>query len=715
MYGDHALSVLEHSVCAGIWTYEPAAQRLWWSAGTFLIHGLPADAPQPDVQTALEFYTPDSRPVLQQAFEAGLASGKPWDLELSIVTADGRTRRVRASGEAIFRDGAVVEVAGSFVDLEAREQAQQALGGDGLMSRIADDTTRRRFEDALFAEQELAQVTLAAIADGVIRTDDHGRIIYCNEAAQRLCGISVARVRGWHFDEVVKLHCEGRRESAGADAASPLQRALQHGAVESLPPQTVLGAADGSMLPVEGSFTPVRDRAGKLLGCIFVFRDVSQTHALARQLQHQSEHDPLTGLPNRGRFEQELAARLSLAQVRGQAHSVLYLDLDRFTLINDTCGHQDGDRLLQLVARELGLRLRPGDVMARIGDDKFGVILDGCTPERALQKATALVEAVDSARFQIGERVFQLGLSAGVAGIDAAAEHAQQVLMQADTACYVAKRLGGNRAQMYQSNDLEVSRTRNDMDWVARIEQALDENRIELFAQRIVPLDGISAPCYELLVRLRQRDGSFAPPNDFLPPAQRFGLMDKIERSVVRQALDKIDRLQRYGGVHEFGYLSVNLSGPSLSDEAFTAFLLRELERHATPPERVRFEITETEALTHTPAARDFIANLHRLGYKILLDDFGTGFTSFGYLKSLGANGLKVDQSFTSNLAEDVINQTIVESICKIGSRLGLEIIAEGVEDEVTLQALRSLGVRHAQGWLFHRAEPLELVLPQAA
>jgi len=184
---------------------------------------------------------------------------------------------------------------------------------------------------------------------------------------------------------------------------------------------------------------------------------------------------------------------------------------------------------------------------------------------------------------------------------------------------------------------------------------------------------------------------------------------------VVRQALDKIDRLQRYGGVHEFGYLSVNLSGPSLSDEAFTAFLLRELERHATPPERVRFEITETEALTHTPAARDFIANLHRLGYKILLDDFGTGFTSFGYLKSLGANGLKVDQSFTSNLAEDVINQTIVESICKIGSRLGLEIIAEGVEDEVTLQALRSLGVRHAQGWLFHRAEPLELVLPQAA
>jgi EAL domain-containing protein (putative c-di-GMP-specific phosphodiesterase class I) len=223
-----------------------------------------------------------------------------------------------------------------------------------------------------------------------------------------------------------------------------------------------------------------------------------------------------------------------------------------------------------------------------------------------------------------------------------------------------------------------------------------------------VPLDGGSAPCYELLVRLRLPDGSVAMPGAFLPAAQHFGLMDRIERCVVRQALDQLERLQSSA---EFGYLSINLSGNSLSDGGFTAFLLRELEQRATPPERVRFEITETAALGETAAAREFIAAMHRRGYKILLDDFGTGFTSFGYLKSLGANGLKVDQSFTRNLADDVVNQTIVESICKIGSRLGLEIIAEGVEDEVTLQALRSLGVRHAQGWLFHRPEPLEKVL----
>ena len=687
MYGDHALSLLEHPAWSGVWTYDAAAQQLWWSAGACLIHGLPADAPAPEMRRAFGFYTAASRLLIEQAFQSALIDGKFWNLELELA-ANGRVRRVRSSGEAIFRDGAVAGLAGSLIDLEA---PRQAAAGGGFASQLAG--------------QELAQLTLSAICDGVIHIDARGHVVYCNTAAQGLCGLSAAQLHGRHFDDVLKLHGEG--------LADPLRRVLQGGAAEALPPEAMLRAVDGELLPLEGSITPLRDHAQLPGGCIFVFRDVSQMRTLTRQLRHQSEHDPLTGLPNRGRFEQELASRLAGTRVRGQSHAVLYLDLDRFTLINDTCGHQDGDRLLLLVARELGARLRPGDVMARIGDDKFGVILDGCTIERALHKATSLVEAVDRARFRVGERVFRLGLSAGVAALDAAAGDARQVLMQADTACYVAKRLGGNRAQLYQNNDLEVSRTRNDMDWVARIELALDENRIELFAQRIVPLEGGSAPCYELLVRMRQADGSFAQPNDFLPAAQSFGLMDKIERSVVCQALDKIDRLLRHGG--EFGYLSVNLSGTSLSDQGFTAFLLRELERHATPPERVRFEITETAALNETAAARNFIASLHRQGYKILLDDFGTGFTSFGYLKTLGANGLKVDQSFTRNLAGDVINQAIVESICKIGSSLGLEIIAEGVEDEVTLQALRLLGVRHAQGWLFHRAEPLELVLPQAA
>jgi PAS domain S-box-containing protein len=313
MYGDHALSMLEHSVCAGIWTYDPTAQRLWWSAGTFLIHGLPADAPQPDARSALEFYTPECRPLLQQAFESALASGQPWDLELSIVAVDGRTRRVRATGEAIFRDGAVVEVAGSFTDIEARQRAQQFLGGQGLISQIADDAMRRRVEDALFAEQELAQATLAAIADGVIRTDADGRVLYCNQAAQHLSGYSAARVRGWHFDEVVKLY----GEAGVAIVPGPLLRVLQNGTSEILPPQALLGVADGTLLPVEGSITPIHDRAGKPGGCIFVFRDVSQTRALAQQLRHQAEHDPLTGLPNRGIFEQELASRLASAQVRG--------------------------------------------------------------------------------------------------------------------------------------------------------------------------------------------------------------------------------------------------------------------------------------------------------------------------------------------------------------------------------------------------------------
>lgn len=701
MYGDQLAPAHGLSASTGIWTYDLQTHRLWWSAGSFLIHGLPAHAPQPDAESALEMYTEEGRALIRQAFQEGAAHGRPWDLKLEIRGADGLSRRVRVLGEPVLHDGAVVEVAGSFIDVDSGDSARRAVGEavEEFASVASDLAWRRHYEQALSVEQALSQVALGAVSDGVIRIDAERRVVYCNPAAQALTGRSGRLMLGRPIAEMVRLR------GAEGDTNESLMRRLESSAA---PVQCEL-LVEAEVRAVEARLMPVRDRLGVLLGSIFVLRDLTQIEALARQLRHQSDHDPLTGLPNRGRFELELARRLDGARQRGDTHAVLYLDLDRFTLINDTCGHQEGDRLLQLVARELDTRLRPGDMLARIGDDKFGVILAGCAAEAALRKAEILVDAVARSRFRVGERAFQLGLSAGITVIDAAVEDARQLLIQADTACYVAKRLGGSRAQLYRHSDEEVSRTRNDMDWVARIEQALDENRVELHAQRIVPLDG-GAPCYELLVRLRTADGGVVLPGAFLPAAQRFGLMNKIERSVVRQALDKIDRMQR-DGVQDFGYLSVNLSGGSLSDDSFTGFLLAELERLRTPPERVRFEITETSALTETAAARAFIDSLHLAGYKILLDDFGTGFTSFGYLKSLGANGLKVDQSFTRNLAGDVINQTIVESICKIGSRLGLEIIAEGVEDEVTLQALRTLGVRHAQGWLFHRPEPLERVL----
>lgn len=704
MYGDRIVPEQELAAATGIWTFDLQTRRLWWSVGAFLIHGLPPGSPQPELERALGFYSEEDQARVRHAFRSAAAAGRPWELELDIRGADGRLRRVYVMGEAVMHAGEVVEVAGSYIDVDAerRRRASGAVAA-GAVADAADRAWRLQYEEALSAEQALSRVALGAVSDGVVRTDLCDRVIYCNEAAQLLSGRGLEQMLGRPLAEALGL-C-GRDE---ADPAGSALRVLRQGS-GLLPAQLELAAADGALRSIEGHVTAVRDRAGLPLGSILVFRDLTHTQSLARQLQHQSSHDPLTGLPNRGRFEEELAVRLNGVRLYGEVHSVLYLDLDRFTLVNDTCGHQEGDRLLLLVARELDNRLRPGDMLARVGDDKFGVILDGCGAEDALDKAATLVEAVAHSRFRVGERSFQLALSAGVTAIDPGVEHSRQLLIQADTACYVAKRLGGGRAQLYRHSDEEVSRTRSDMDWVPRIEQALDEGRLELYAQRIVPLEG-GAPCYELLVRLREPGGGVVLPGAFLPAAQRFGLMHKIERSVVRQALDKIDRLER-SGAGGFGYLSVNLSGASLSDGGFTGFLLQELERLRTPPERVRFEITETSALTETAAARAFIGALHQLGYKILLDDFGTGFTSFGYLKSLGANGLKVDQSFTRNLAGDVINQTIVESICKIGSRLGLEIIAEGVEDETTLEALRSLGVRHAQGWLFHRPEPLERVL----
>lgn len=328
-----------------------------------------------------------------------------------------------------------------------------------------------------------------------------------------------------------------------------------------------------------------------------------------------------------------------------------------------------------------------------------------------MQTAESLITAVRYYRFHSGGNSFQLGLSIGVVTIDADSGDIDELLSHADTACFVAKHRGRNRAQLWHGADDTLIRTRADMDWIARIERALDENRIELFAQRIVPIANAGPPSYEALIRLRETDGSLILPGEFLPAAARFGLIGAIDRQVVRGALTKIAALE-HGSLSEYGYLSINLTGSTLSDDEFSGFLLRALAEHATPPGRVRFEITETSAIEESHAAQEFIARLRALGYKILLDDFGTGFTSFEQLKTLGVDGLKIDRGFTRELASDLVNQTIVESICRIGSKMGLEIVAEGVEDEETLLALRKLGADYAQGWLFHRAQPIDEVLP---
>ncbi len=580
-----------------------------------------------------------------------------------------------------------------------------------LISQVQDVSQRRRDQDALFEEKELAQVTLSGIADAVIRCDASGRIRYCNEAATRLIGHAADELVGQPFDTRVRLY----GERGGARIADPTADIIGGDAGDALPRFAQLETADGRRRPVECALTPLHGRHGDLLGSVIVFHDLTHTRLLSDQLVYQASHDPLTDLPNRREFEAELAHRLETARSSDAVHCVLYLDLDQFKLINDTCGHPVGDRLLRALAPELKAALPPQALLCRLGGDEFAAILPETLPESALAIAEQVSQAIRGFRFSHHDRSFQIGASIGISVVDTTSGSAEQVMSQADTACYIAKRRGRNRIQLYHGSDEDIRQAHADMDWASRIEEALADNRVELFAQRIVSIDGDGVPAYEILIRVQGEDGQLSPPSAFLGAANRFGLAGRIDRWVVRRTLEMLQTHIRLRGKLPLSYVSINLTGPSISDDQFARYLMRMLDRYAVPPECICFEITETAALSNLNRARDFVRNLRSRGYRILLDDFGSGFTSFDYLRTLEVDGLKIDMGYTLNLLSDPINQTIVEFICRICAQLRIDAIAEGVENQETLDALKRLGAHRAQGHLFHRAEPLGAVLDRPA
>ena len=555
---------------------------------------------------------------------------------------------------------------------------------DYFISQIQDISARKHIEAQLASEKELAQVTLASIGDGVIRTDTDGIIRFCNAAAATLLGVSSTAIEGHAFNAVVRHY---RRNGQDNDRRS----------------QALLQRADGEMIPIEDHSAPIRDSCGSLIGSVFVFRDVTRARALANELQFQAHHDSLTGLPNRREFEQALADRLASARSGRSTHTLLYLDLDRFKLINDSCGHAAGDTVLCAISTLMRRRLRSHDLLARLGGDEFGAILSDCTAFEAKAIAESLVAAVDHYCFIHDGRTHRIGISIGLTTIDEQAGNLNTLLSQADTACYIAKRRGRSRVQCYQRDDIEVTRTESDVHWINRIDAAMTEGRLEVYGQCILDSATGAISGYETLMRMRERSGEILLPGAMLAAARRFGHTTRLDRWMVVQVHNLLAQHQQ----NFSGYLTVNLSGLSLSDADFSDYLLALLDGHQVPPERLRFEITETDAFTSCENAATLVKALRTRGYRILLDDFGSGFLSFEQLRSLSADGLKIDQIYTRNLGEDALNRTIIDSICRISRHMGLEVIAEGVKDEASLTVLRELGVQRVQGHLFHVAEPL--------
>ena len=444
---------------------------------------------------------------------------------------------------------------------------------------------------------------------------------------------------------------------------------------------------------------------------IGILRDITERKQLQTVLQHHAGHDDLTGLVNRRVFQQRLHGLVDTLKTDPGPHALIYVDLDQFKVVNDTCGHQAGDELL----RQLGIRLsslvNSRDVIARLGGDEFGLLLHDQPIEEAIRVAESLCETVAEYRFVWGERSFEVTASVGLCAINHDTLSAEEALSAADAACYVAKDQGRNRAQLYFGGTTCKGK-RQEMEWVSRLQKALDENRFQIWQQHILDLGrdaGSHAGHFEVLLRLIDEEETIISPGQYFPAAERYGLMPAIDRWVIQHLLldGQGGRLQAEMARKSATHCAINLSGASLNDDKFLQFLEDALRRTALAGSTLCFEITETVAVNSFGRIREVMQTFKQFGCQFALDDFGSGMSSFSYLKNLPVDYLKIDGTLVRNIVEDAADFAMVEAINRVGSVLGLKTIAEFVETEATLQRLRDIGVDYAQGYAIHRPEPL--------
>jgi diguanylate cyclase (GGDEF)-like protein len=465
---------------------------------------------------------------------------------------------------------------------------------------------------------------------------------------------------------------------------------------------------DGNEVPVVHSAAPIRDRAGKITGVVLVLHDVSSERQYAAKLSYQASHDSLTGLINRGEFENRLGMALKTAAQLGRHHAVMYLDLDQFKVVNDTCGHAAGDQLMRQVSAVLQRRLREGDTLARLGGDEFGVLLENCAPDNASRIADQLRQTVSDFHFVWETRSFGITVSIGLVNVEDGLFTLADVLSAADAACYMAKDKGRNRVQVYHPEDSEVSLRQGEMEWVGRIQKALEEDRFVLYAQEIKGVNSVQEQgthC-ELLIRMLDERGEIVPPMAFIPAAERYSLMSAIDRWVIRTAFATISRLRMERSEPKLDLCAINLSGASITDERFLDFVREQFGHFDVPPRVICFEITETAAIANLERASQFIQAMKDIGCRFSLDDFGAGMSSFAYLKHLAVDYLKIDGDFVKDMADDLIDRAMVEAINNVGHVMGKKTIAEFVDSDRVLAALREIGVDYAQGYWVAKPRP---------
>lgn len=527
------------------------------------------------------------------------------------------------------------------------------------------------------------------VVAGVFQTTPDGKFMAANPALVRLLGYATE-------DELLELRIERDLYMYPEERDNWLRSMAVAGEIRNA--ELILKRKDGRKIVVLENSRAVRDEQGQAIYYEGTLTDITEAHELSRQLSYEASHDALSGLINRREFELRLQRALDSVQ-SGSQHAVCYLDLDQFKIINDTCGHIAGDELLRQLAQVLQGRVRSNDTLARLGGDEFGLLLHDCGIDDAVTVANGLLKAVEHHAFVWGNSTFSVGASIGLVPVTPTFRRVTQVLQAADAACYAAKDQGRNRIHVYQEDDTLVAQRHGEMQWVARVKRALNDNRFFLEAQPIVPLQG-DRPAnrnYELLVRMRDESGRVVPPGAFLPAVERYNLSLRLDRWVITTALQWIATHRAQS--ERVSRIFINLSGDSVGDSQLQEFIRQSMVEMDVAPERIGFEITETAAIGNLTRANQLIAGLRALGCAFSLDDFGSGVSSFAYLKALTVDYLKIDGLFIGNIVADRIDYEMVRSITDIGHVMGKKVVAESVESLEAMEKLRLIGVDFVQGF----------------
>jgi len=581
----------------------------------------------------------------------------------------------------------------------------------GLLRTGALVSRNRRTEELIREQRERAQVTLEAIRDAVITAAADGTVDYANPAAASLLGRPPSQLCNRHIRSV----CRFIDQLSHGELPHPVLAALGGGRGVRVGRNALLVRDDSRELCIDGSAEPIYATDAAVHGAVFVFRDVGVERTTSLQLAYQASHDSLTGLINRREFERVVTEALEKRREGSADNALLFLDLDQFKIINDTCGHAAGDELLRRIGTLLAGSLRRDDVLARLGGDEFGILLRGCSLEHALGVAEKLRHAVAQFRFTCERGAFSIGVCIGVVSLQEDLRGYSEVLGAADRACCLAKECGRNRVQAYQTSDEELARRHGMMLWVGRIRSAIDENRFRLYAQPIAPIaQTLGAPVRaEVLIRMVDHDGRIIPPMAFMPAAERYDLGPAVDRWVIRHAFEQLAE----AGGQAFDTCSINLGAASICDERLFDFIVDEQTRCGLKATQICFEITETSAITQFTKACRLIERLRGVGFHFALDDFGTGTSSFAYLKGLPIDYVKIDGVFVRDILSNRVNCAMVEAINHVAHVMGFLTVAEFVENGAILERLREIGIDFVQGYGIGRPVPLETLLrgPESA